>query len=163
MHRTPFPAYGSCCLRAGIEGWGNGVRSARLWARLLGLSRVVVECVDFDEAEEAVVVSVRPRKATKRRCRQCGKRCPGYDRGRGRRRWRVLDLGTVRASWRPFAHTQANRIEAGTELNNMAEQRALAKAGFTREGVMRGAAFQGGRWHDAVIYSILRQDLTATN
>src|SRR5674536_251045 len=40
-HHTPFPAYGSCCLKAGIEGEGNGVRSARLWARLLGLVKVV--------------------------------------------------------------------------------------------------------------------------
>src|SRR5450759_4132512 len=63
--RTPFPAYGSCCLKAGIEGEGNGVRSARLWAGLLGLVKVVVEGVEFDEAEQAVVVSVRPRKATK--------------------------------------------------------------------------------------------------
>jgi len=37
--------------RAGIEGERIGVRSARLWARLLGLFRVVVEGVEFDEAE----------------------------------------------------------------------------------------------------------------
>jgi transposase len=43
-----------------------------------------------------VVVSVRPRKATKRRCGYCGKRCPGYDQGEGRRRWRALDLGTIK-------------------------------------------------------------------
>src|SRR5664280_2440460 len=67
---------------------GNGVRSARLWARLLGLVKVVVEDVEFDEAEQAVVVSARPRKATKRRCGRCGKRCSGYDQGAGRRRWR---------------------------------------------------------------------------
>src|SRR5664280_449806 len=93
--RTPCPAYGSCCLKAGIEGEGNGVRSARLWAGLLGLVKVVVEGVEFDEAEQAVVVSVRPRKATKRRCGRCGKRCPGYDQGAGRRRWRTLDLGLI--------------------------------------------------------------------
>lgn len=58
-----------------------------------------------------------------------------------------------------FSHTQVNRLEAGTEVNNVAEQRALEKAGFTREGVMRGAAFQGGRWHDGVIYSLLRSDV----
>ncbi len=55
------------------------MRSTTLWARLLGLVHVVVEGVEFDEAEEAVVVSVRPRKATKRRCGRCGRRCPGYD------------------------------------------------------------------------------------
>jgi transposase len=73
------------------------VRSITLWARLLGLVKVVVEDVEFDEAEEAIVVSVRPRKATKRRCGRCSKRCAGYDQGEGRRRWRALDLGTIRA------------------------------------------------------------------
>lgn len=58
-----------------------------------------------------------------------------------------------------FLHTQVNRIEAGTEVTNVAEQRALEKAGFTREGVMRGAAFQGGRWHDGIIYSVLRSEV----
>jgi RimJ/RimL family protein N-acetyltransferase len=58
-----------------------------------------------------------------------------------------------------FAHSQVNRIEAGTEVTNLAEQRALEKAGFTREGIVRGAAFQNGRWHDAVIYSVLRAEV----
>ncbi|HZW45341.1 MAG TPA: transposase family protein, partial [Dermatophilaceae bacterium] len=71
------------------------MRSARLWAGLLGLVKVVVEGVEFDEVEQVLVVSVRPRKATKRRCGRCGKRCPGYDQGQGRRRWRTLDLGTI--------------------------------------------------------------------
>jgi len=64
---------------------------------LLGLKDAVVEDVCFDEVEECVVVSVRARQATKRRCGRCGKRCPGYDRGEGRRRWRALDLGTIKA------------------------------------------------------------------
>ena len=58
-----------------------------------------------------------------------------------------------------FAHTQVNRIEAGTNVDNIAEQRALEKLGFTREGITRGAAFQGGRWQDGVIYSVLRADV----
>jgi len=37
------------------------------------------------------------RKATKRRCGRCGKRCAGYDQGADRRRWRTLDLGLIRA------------------------------------------------------------------
>ena len=68
-----------------------------LWARLLGLVKVVVEDVVFDDDGECIVVAVRPRKATRRRCGRCGKRCPGYDQGEGRRRWRALDLGTVQA------------------------------------------------------------------
>jgi RimJ/RimL family protein N-acetyltransferase len=58
-----------------------------------------------------------------------------------------------------FSYTQVNGLEAGTEVNNLAEPHALEKAGFTREGIMRGSAFQGGRWHDGVIYSLLRSDL----
>lgn len=73
------------------------MRSTTLWARMLGLVKAVVEDVVFDEDDECIVVSVRPRKATKRRCGRCGKRCPGYDRGEGRRRWRALDLGTIQA------------------------------------------------------------------
>lgn len=64
---------------------------------MLGLDTAIVEGVEFDEDEQAVVVSVRPRKATKGRCGRCARRCPGYDQGEGRRRWRALDLGTVRA------------------------------------------------------------------
>lgn len=34
-----------------------------------------------------------------------------------------------------FAHTTAHRIEARTEAGNVAERRALEKAGFTGEGI----------------------------
>jgi RimJ/RimL family protein N-acetyltransferase len=57
-----------------------------------------------------------------------------------------------------FAHTVANRIQAGTEITNVAEQRALEKAGFTREGVLRGTVFRGGAWRDGILYSILRHE-----
>jgi RimJ/RimL family protein N-acetyltransferase len=58
-----------------------------------------------------------------------------------------------------FAHTQVNRIEAITEITNIGEQRALEKAGFTREGILRGTTFRQGRWHDQVIYSVLRDEV----
>jgi RimJ/RimL family protein N-acetyltransferase len=57
-----------------------------------------------------------------------------------------------------FEHTTVHRIEAVTEVGNAAEQRALEKAGFAREGVMRGECWRGGEWRDTVIYSILRTD-----
>jgi RimJ/RimL family protein N-acetyltransferase len=58
-----------------------------------------------------------------------------------------------------FAHTQVNRVEAMTEITNLAEQRALEKAGFTREGILRGTTFRQGRWHDQAIYSMLRDEI----
>ena len=46
------------------------------------------------QADGALVVSVRPRAGDRDRCPRCRRRCPGYDQGEGRRRWRALDLGT---------------------------------------------------------------------
>jgi RimJ/RimL family protein N-acetyltransferase len=58
-----------------------------------------------------------------------------------------------------FAHTQLNRVEATTEVGNRAEQRSLEKAGFTREGILRGYGFRDGEWRDSVVYSVVRSDL----
>jgi RimJ/RimL family protein N-acetyltransferase len=57
-----------------------------------------------------------------------------------------------------FAHTTVHRIEAVTEAENLAEQRVLEKAGFTREGVMRGVFWRDGAYRDGVLYSLLRTD-----
>ena len=58
-----------------------------------------------------------------------------------------------------FSNTPVNRIQAGTDAENYAEQRSLEKAGFTREGVLRGIAFRAGAWRDEILYSVLRSDV----
>jgi transposase len=73
------------------------VRSARVWKRLLGVEHTVIEQVLFDEDAGALVAMVRPTRSRRHRCPLCGRRCPGYDQGQGRRRWRALDLGTIPA------------------------------------------------------------------
>jgi transposase len=73
------------------------VRFAKVWQRLLGVERTVVEEVVFDEDDGVIVASVRPCKGATRRCGTCGRRCPWEDRGEGRRRWRALDLGAIPA------------------------------------------------------------------
>jgi len=55
-----------------------------------------------------------------------------------------------------FDHFYLERVEASTEVDNVGEQRALEKAGFTREGVLRHAWFRAGAWRDIVLYSKLR-------
>lgn len=57
-----------------------------------------------------------------------------------------------------FETTAANRVEAQTDIENVAEARSLQKAGFTREGILRGAQFRAGAYHDLVVYSRLRSD-----
>jgi RimJ/RimL family protein N-acetyltransferase len=58
-----------------------------------------------------------------------------------------------------FATTDANRVEAQTDVDNLPEQRALEKAGFTREGIARGSQFRAGGYHDILTFARLRSDL----
>lgn len=51
------------------------------------------------------------------------------------------------------------RIQADTDVDNRAEQEALEKAGFRREGVRRQIRFAEGVWHDLALYSLTRSDL----
>jgi ribosomal-protein-alanine N-acetyltransferase len=61
-----------------------------------------------------------------------------------------------------FAHTPAQRVEAGTQPENIAEQKALVKAGFQLEGVVRSVEFRAGQWRDGLLYSRLRDDPAPT-
>ena len=81
------------------------MRGIRVWARLLGLKRAVVEDVRLG-SEGEVVVAVRPVWRERDRCGVCRRRSPGFDLGEGRRRWRALDLGTTRA----FVEADAPRV-----------------------------------------------------
>lgn len=55
-----------------------------------------------------------------------------------------------------LATTPANRVEAMTDIDNEAEQRSLEKAGFAREGVLRGSQYRAGGFHDLVVYARVR-------
>jgi transposase len=81
------------------------VRGTRVWARLAGLQRAVVEDVWIGDEGE-VVVAARPSWRERDRCGVCRRRSPGFDLGEGRRRWRALDLGTTLA----FVEADAPRV-----------------------------------------------------
>jgi RimJ/RimL family protein N-acetyltransferase len=70
-------------------------------------------------------------------------------RGRG--------IGTVAQSLLATALHRAgvHRVQASTDPANATEQRALANAGFVREGVARGAQVRADGRHDLVLYSCL--------
>lgn len=55
-----------------------------------------------------------------------------------------------------FDTTPAHRLEAFTEVENVAEQCSLEEVGFEREGVLRRILYRAGRWHDSVLYALLR-------
>jgi transposase len=86
------------------------VRNATLWRTLLGVEKTVVEGVELDHEGGVLVASVRPTGSMRSRCGQCLRRCPGYDRGEGRRRWRTLDAGTIRVELEADAPRVSCRI-----------------------------------------------------
>lgn len=51
-----------------------------------------------------------------------------------------------------------HRVEASTDVANLAEQRALDKAGFTLEGVALGAQVRAGGRHDLQVWSHIAVD-----
>jgi transposase len=61
----------------------------------LGVESTTVQRVEYDEDAAVLVVHARPYQRERRRCGLCRRRCPRYDEGGGRRRWRALDLGTI--------------------------------------------------------------------
>jgi transposase len=107
------------------------VLAANVWRKLLGVDRAtVIEEIDFDEEAESVVVHVRPRRSTKRRCGRCGRRAPGYDQGEGRRNWRALDLGTLQC----FLQADSPRVNCPEHGPTVAQVPwARHGAGHTRE------------------------------
>jgi transposase len=75
---------------------------------VLGVEHTVVESVELESGVggEVLVAQVRPTRSRQGRCGVCRRRCPGYDRGEGRRRWRGLDLGTTQL----FLEADAPRV-----------------------------------------------------
>ena len=73
------------------------MRDVTLWRAVFGVEKTVIERIEFDQDAELLVAHVRPTKRQRSRCGVCRGRCPGYDAGAGRRTWRALDLGTIRA------------------------------------------------------------------
>jgi transposase len=93
------------------------VQNASLWRSLLGIERAVVEEIEFDEDEQLLVAHVRPCKGARRRCGRCRRRSPWYDRGEGRRRWRALDLGTIRVMLEADAPRVSCRLHGPTVVS----------------------------------------------
>ena len=57
-----------------------------------------------------------------------------------------------------FLHKDAVRIQAETHVDNIASQRVLQKAGFSKEGIIRKSFFSRGVYRDTVMWSILRDE-----
>jgi transposase len=70
------------------------VRNSSVWRRLVGVGRSKIRNVNLEA--EVLVLRVELSRPAGPRCGVCRKPCGRYDGGRGRRRWRALDLGAMR-------------------------------------------------------------------
>jgi len=84
------------------------------WKTLLGVEKRVVEAVETDDDAGVLLVSVRPTGSMRDRCGTCRRRCPGYDLGGGRRRWRSLDAGTIQVHLEADAPRVSCRVHGVT-------------------------------------------------
>jgi aminoglycoside 6'-N-acetyltransferase len=57
-----------------------------------------------------------------------------------------------------FNQSPVMRIQSYTDVENHPAQRLLESGGFQKEGVIRGAQWRQGTWHDQILYSLLRDD-----
>jgi [ribosomal protein S5]-alanine N-acetyltransferase len=60
-----------------------------------------------------------------------------------------------------FGQLRMERVWLDTDQLNLRAQAAYAKAGFVREGVLRRAWFQDGRWTDDIRMALLRDEWSA--
>jgi RimJ/RimL family protein N-acetyltransferase len=57
-----------------------------------------------------------------------------------------------------FLSKNIGRIQAITDTRNIASQKVLERAGFQKEGTIRKSGFVKGKWTNAYLYSILREE-----
>jgi RimJ/RimL family protein N-acetyltransferase len=57
-----------------------------------------------------------------------------------------------------FLSMDTMRIQATTDVRNLASQKVLEKAGFKKEGTLRKTWFVRGVWTDDYLYSIIREE-----
>lgn len=62
-----------------------------------------------------------------------------------------------------FLSQAIERIQATTDSRNIASQRVLQKAGFTKEGIIRKMVFMKGEWVNISLFSILREEWNGPN
>lgn len=55
-----------------------------------------------------------------------------------------------------FSNYDIARIQADTDINNIAAQKVLEKAGFIKEGIMSKYRFHHGKYNDSALYAITK-------
>ena len=78
--------------------------------KLIGVNRCKIENIDIETEVgiERLVIKASPYKCDRCRCGICGRRAPKYDKGKGIRHWRALDIGN---SIPVYVESEAPRVK----------------------------------------------------
>jgi transposase len=77
---------------------GGGVRTTRVWRRVLGVERTVIESVNLETdgpGQEVLIARVRVKPVRRGAVRAACAAARGYDTSPDPRRWRGLDVGAT--------------------------------------------------------------------
>ncbi|MFV0412848.1 MAG: ISL3 family transposase [Oscillospiraceae bacterium] len=96
---------------------------------LVGTKKMVIETIYEDTEANAIVISARPTKREQCRCGICHRKANRYDGGRGIRRWRCADAGTMKV----YIESEMPRVSCKEHgVVSASAPWARHKSGFTR-------------------------------
>ncbi|MBU7045354.1 MAG: GNAT family N-acetyltransferase [Theionarchaea archaeon] len=121
-----------------MEKWYNNLRPGEKW--------FIIEKKDGTKIGQIIHSPVR-------HCLQIGFTIVPEERGKGY----CTEAVKIMVDY-IFMSRDILRVEALTNPENTASRKILENAGFTKEGVVRKSIFARGKWHDGVLYSILREE-----
>ncbi|XP_045807710.1 uncharacterized N-acetyltransferase p20-like [Trifolium pratense] len=123
----------------------QNIASKSLWFRAICLHNRAIGCIDF--------------RSDNYRCKEksaeLGYALSSMYWNKGIATMAVKQV--VEAAFKEFQHLE--RLEAQVDVENVASQKVLEKAGFRREGVLRKYSFIKGKSRDMVMFSVVSNDL----
>ena len=85
----------------------KNVLMKKLIKQFLNVKNVKVLGAKFEASTNSIIFKLQPTKGQQCLCPICGKKSEFYDKGRGLRRWRALDFGTLTA----YVESESPRIK----------------------------------------------------
>ncbi|KAK7280084.1 hypothetical protein RJT34_25146 [Clitoria ternatea] len=125
----------------------QNIASKSLWFRAICLQNRAIGCIDL--------FSCSGKETGREKSVELGYALGSRYWGRGIATQVVKQV--VEVAFSEFTHLE--RVEALVDVENVASQRVLEKAGFQREGVLRKYLLMKGKARDMVMYSVLSNDL----
>ncbi|WJX14683.1 hypothetical protein P8452_04904 [Trifolium repens] len=123
----------------------QNIASKSLWFRAICLRNRAIGCIDFWSGNDRC----------KDKTAELGYALSSMYWGKGIATIAVKQV--VEVAFKEFPYLE--RLEAQVNVENVASQRVLEKAGFQREGVLRKYCFIKGKSRDMVMFSVLSNDL----